>query len=437
MSRVALVVMFCLLALGGGVTQAMAADGPPRLAGRAVLPADTFAPGPPSGTLLGTAPINGRTPPFPGQPVQGCSAVLDAGLGAYWAMPDNGFGAKANSKDFLLRMYRITPLFESALFGDAFGIRGRILVGQYLSLRDPQHKIPFPIVNEQTSERLLTGGDFDIESVRRDRHGDLWFGDEFGPFLLHTDASGKVLEAPIALPGVKSPDNPTLAPGETPNLPSSKGFEGMALSADGHQLFASLEGALTTDPDQRRCLIFTFDLDRHSWVSPTRVTRLDAPGDSIGDLTALDDCRLVIIERDNEQGPAARTKRIDRLDLCAPSQDGALVRKPLVNLLDIADPHHISLPARPGDFGLGNPFKFPFQTIEDVLPLAGDRLLVLNDNNYPFSTGRNAGRPDDEEAIVLDVPGLRDGASTPPTSSRSVDVQLVGLKGLLRNYRWV
>lgn len=32
---------------------------------------------------------------------------------------------------------------------------------------------------------------------------------------------------------------------------------------------------------------------------------------------------------------------------------------------------------------------------------------MLNDNNYPFSAGRNPGRPDDNEAIVLRVPALR------------------------------
>jgi len=393
----------------------------PQLLGRAVLPADTFAPGPQSGTLLGTAPINGRTPPFPGQPVQGFSAVLDAGHGEYWAMPDNGFGAKANSSDFLLRMYRIRPDFETAR-----GARGTIRVKEHISLRDPQHKIPFAIVNGATPQRLLTGGDFDIESVRRDRRGDLWFGDEFGPFLLHTSSTGRVLEAPIALPGVKSPDNPTLATGEVANLPRSRGFEGVALSASGRKLYVSLEGALTTDPDQRRRLIYTFDLARKRYVSPTRVTRLADAGNAIGDLTALDECRLVIIERDNLQGPAAVTKRIDRLDLCAPGGDGILARTPLVDLLDIADPKGISLPPRDGDFGLGDPFKFPFQTIEDVLPLGGDRLLVLNDNNYPFSAGRNAGRPDDNEAIILDVPGLRD-RDRPRPRPKSVDVQVIGL----------
>jgi hypothetical protein len=45
------------------------------LTGWAMLPADTFAPGPTSGQF--TTPANGRVPPYLGaQPVQGFSAVL-------------------------------------------------------------------------------------------------------------------------------------------------------------------------------------------------------------------------------------------------------------------------------------------------------------------------------------------------------------------------
>jgi hypothetical protein len=69
----------------------------------------------------------------------------------------------------------------------------------FIQLHDVDNRIPFAL---SRSDRLLTGADFDIESVRRTRNGDLWFREEFGPFILHTDANGKVLEAPSSLPGV-------------------------------------------------------------------------------------------------------------------------------------------------------------------------------------------------------------------------------------------
>ena len=77
-----------------------------------------------------------------------------------------------------------------------------------------------PVDPSIASKRLLTGGDFDIESFREAHDGTFWFGDEFGPFLLHTDRFGRVLEKPIPLPDVQSPDNPFLG-GGTPNLPSA------------------------------------------------------------------------------------------------------------------------------------------------------------------------------------------------------------------------
>jgi glycerophosphoryl diester phosphodiesterase len=49
-------------------------------------------------------------------------------------------------------------------------------------------------------------------------------------------------------------------------------------------------------------------------------------------------------------------------------------------------------------------FTFPFVTIESVIPLDARTLGVLNDNNYPFSSGRTPGQPDDDEFIGLDEP---------------------------------
>src|SRR4051794_36300461 len=84
----------------------------PVLVGRATLSADYIAPGPPSGALA--SPANGRNGPFPGQVIPGFSGMVPNGDGTFLAMPDNGFGAKNNSADFLLRLYDIGIDWESA-----------------------------------------------------------------------------------------------------------------------------------------------------------------------------------------------------------------------------------------------------------------------------------------------------------------------------------
>jgi hypothetical protein len=171
------------------------------LASFAELPADTFAEGPISGADSGNGtPIdaNGRTGPFVSQPVQGFSGVQFApdNSGTLWFLSDNGFGAKSNSADYLLRIYQVDPNFT----GDLENGDGSIEVQNFIQLADPNNLIPFDIINEDTEERLLTGSDFDIESFTIDNNGDIWIGEEFGPYLLHFNSSGELLEAPIETP---------------------------------------------------------------------------------------------------------------------------------------------------------------------------------------------------------------------------------------------
>jgi hypothetical protein len=263
--------------------------------------------------------------------------------------------------------------------------------------------VPFPLTRP---DRLLTGADFDIESVRKLKDGTLWFGDEFGPFLLHTDATGKVLEAPIALPGVQAPENPFR--GSTPaNLASSGGFEGMAMSVDGRTLYPMLEKAVTGDDPQLR-RINEFDPQARQYTGRIWWYRLDPVAVSIGDLTQLDQHRFLVIERDNNQGAGATLKRIYVVDLRKVAADGTLEKTLAVDLMNISDPSGLSLPGRPGDLGLGTTFSFPYTTIESVLPLDAERLLVTNDNNFPFSTGRNPALPDYEDFIVVRTGPLKD-----------------------------
>ena len=395
-------VLFAAVAVALALTAlAGAAVKEPTLLGRAILPADAYQPGPPSGAFI--TPDNGVTTPFPSQPIPGFSAVLDVGHGEFLGMPDNGYGAKANSPDFLLRVYRIRPDFETARGGS-----GTVDVLGFIQLRDPDGKLPFTLVR---ADRLLTGGDLDIESLRIARDGSLWFGDEFGPFLLHTDATGKVLEAPIPLPGVQSPQNPFLPNPDAWTLRASRGFEGMARSIDGKTLYPMIEGALRFDPDPRRRILNEFDLGSRTYTGRTWQYRVDAafPDAVIGDLTAVDQHRLVLIERDDAQGADARQKKVYLIDLRRVDAAGFLEKRLVLDLLRIRDPNGISLPARPGEFGVGDPFSFPLQSVESLEVLGGERLLVASDNNYPFSDGRwiARDRPDDTELIVVRAPALR------------------------------
>ena len=94
MLRTPLVALIVLLLVAGSVIPCAAQT----LEGIAVLPADTFQPGPSSGQFIAAA--NGRIPPFLNQqPVQGVSSVLQARNGDFLVMSDNGYGARNNSAD--------------------------------------------------------------------------------------------------------------------------------------------------------------------------------------------------------------------------------------------------------------------------------------------------------------------------------------------------
>ena len=416
---------------------------------RAVLPADTFSPGPTSGQYASGA--NGKVLPLINkQPVQGFSAVLRGPVkGTYLVMSDNGFGAKANSPDALLRVDAMKPNFQTGEVTAVNRFTGEELSSvssdSFFTLRDPLKKIPWPIVADGANYpgtptgggapipvdpaikagRLLTGADFDIESFRRAPDGTFWFGDEFGPFLIHTDVFGRVLEAPIPLPNFRgfasvaggAEVNPLVQATSNPvrtlaaNLPDSGGFEGMALNKSGTRLYTLLEKAINGDPVRNRLVISEFSLGQRKYTGRTFAYPLDAPSNAIGDMTALTDREYIVIERDSGQGDAAdprftnpaRFKKLFRIDLDVVGADGLLVKEEVADLMNVYDPRDVAEDGRTKTV-----FTFPFTTIEDVLVLDNDRLLVINDNNYPGSAGREFGVADNNEFIVIDVAPLLD-----------------------------
>jgi hypothetical protein len=384
-------------------------DEDPTLVGRAVLPAEALAPGPPSGAAAQSpGVVNGIEFPRPQQPVAGFSAVV-AGRehGEYLAMPDNGFGSKANSRDFLIRAYYVRPNFKTAHGGD-----GTIDVdtdqGAFIEFSDPDRLIGFPIVNEGTGERLLTGADIDPESLQRGSDGDLWVGDEFGPWILHFDANGRLLTPPFAAPGgLMSPNNPFLD-GRPASQPNSRGYEAMAISPDGAYLYAALEGATVAESGSTRRYVFEFGVHNEEFTGRVWSYLTEHRDYMVADMWAIDRHHIVVIERDGGRGLNATFRNVYVIDLTVVDGNGALGKSHAVDLTAIPDPDLVSLPEiHSGDVGLGNPFRVTCESVEVIHPINGTELLIGCDNNLP-NTGRNPTIADDTELIVVKVPDVRE-----------------------------
>jgi len=414
------------------------------LTGFAVMPANTFAVGPKSGQFAG-AGAGGNPLPLTNQPVQGFSAVLHGPTrNTFYFMSDNGFGAKTNSADTLLRMYAVRPNFKTwdgnAVVGrgDVSPVNfrtGRVLPRfnrlSFINLSDPNRRIGFdttasfanypngnndiPVARAIKSGRLLTGYDFDLEAVRKDFRGHFWFGDEFGPFLFETDANGVVLRAEFRLPNivppgstatgteVMAPENPYLS-GQTPNLSRSRGFEGMAINPRGDRLYTLLEGTVAGDNSINNTTNKVLRINEFNVATRTYcrnrnwLYQLENDGTAIGDMTAINDHQFLVIERN---GGTATTvtppfKKVYLIDIAGVRAGGFVTKTELVDLMNVADPHDLN-----GDGS--TTFTFPYVTIESILPLDATTLLITNDNNYPGVGGRDL-NSDHTEILQIKLP---------------------------------
>ncbi len=363
--------------------------------------------------------------PFKGQPVQGFSGIKAMKDGSYWVLSDNGYGSKANSPDAMLMFHHVKPDWKT----------GAVKRVASVFLHDPDKKAPFLIVNEGTKQRYLTGADFDIESIQF--IGDhVWFGDELGPYLIKTDRKGKVLavfETKLDGKTLRSPDHysvstpatvPAAAGFSTP-VRRSRGYEGMASSKDGQFLYPLLEGPLWNEADKKwetkenreYLRILEFNAAKSEWTGRSWKYALELNGNNIGDFNMIDADTGLIIERDNGEGlpetacngPArpdcqnvpAKFKRVYKISLKDADADGFVRKIGYVDLMDIKDPKGV---AKVG--GKDGKFTFPFVTIEDVDAVDAEHIVVANDNNLPYSSGRQLGKNDDNEFILLHVPEL-------------------------------
>ena len=446
MRSISLLLGFSLTALCAAPALAQQ-EFPATLVGHAIMPAESFVAAPADapadlkvsgkyttgkrvealGAVMGKSfeRDTGVKLPFQGQPRQGHSGIKTMADGSFWIITDNGFGSKANSMDSMLYLnhYRID------------WATGQWQPLDTIFLHDPDKKVPFRIVHESTEKRYLTGSDFDIEGFQFiGEH--IWIGDEFGPYVLKTDKTGKVLAMFETLADgkpVRSPDHWQVASPGAPgltytnvNLRRSKGFEGFASSRDGKFIYGLLEGPIF-DADKKEweqvsgkeaSRILEFDVAAEKWTGRFWFYPFEANGNAIGDFNMIDASSGLVIERDNGEGTAdkacapgvrgadcfpdiAKFKRVYKIEL-SDANVGKPVRKiAYIDLMKILDPAKKA--RKPLNDGV---LTFPFWTIENVDVVDDKHIVVGNDNNLPFSSSRLPNVADDNELVLLEVEAL-------------------------------
>lgn len=418
---------------------------PAKLAGHAILPAETYIQPPADapahlrfsgrftgltradgvGTTMGRSagrPTGVRVPFF-GQPVQGHSGIKRMRDGTYWVLTDNGFGSKVNSPDAMLFLRR---------YNIDWG-RGAMDALETVWLHDPDGKVPFRIASEGTTMRYLTGSDFDLEGVQI-IDNKFWIGEEFGPYLIRADRSGKieaVFETTVDGKPLRSPDhfrvvasNPGAPTDPSVNLGRSRGYEGLASSPDGKFLYGMLEGPVwdaekkdweKTAEGRTVLRILEFSVTEEKWTGRHFKYVLEPGATAIGDFNMMDATTALVIERDNAEGTAdkacpagqraetcfhdvAKFKRIVKIEMTGAMAGGPVRKIAHIDLMKIQDPDKKS--RAPVNDGV---LTFPFFTIENVDIVDDRHIIVGNDNNLPFSSSRDPNKADGNEMVLLEV----------------------------------
>ena len=158
-------------------------------------------------------------------------------------------------------VHSFTPFSDPNSLLDAHLHHGwaRLHAHQLLSVaRSPQIPVD-PAIRNGT---LLTGADFDVESIARMDDGSFWVGEEFGPYLLHFSAQGVLLsDARSSSGAARAAESAERAAGslQPPQLARLRVDDAQRRR---QRLYVTTEASILSEPDKRLLLIYEFDTRR-------------------------------------------------------------------------------------------------------------------------------------------------------------------------------
>jgi hypothetical protein len=258
----------------------------------------------------------------------------------------------------------------------------------------------------------------DSEGLAVESNGSFWVSDEYGPHIVHFDASGRTLERinPFGS-GTGGRRLPAVLALRRPN----RGMEGLAITPDGRTLVGAMQSPLDNPTTaigraSNAYRIITFDIA--SGATKTFVYVADAVGNIVSEITAISATSFLVIERDGLfQGgsPAAVSKRVYRIDLAnatdvgdaANASTGKLFGGKVLEALTPAEraSNAITPVSKSLVYDLLTlPGGYPHDKLEGVTLIGKDLLVVSNDDDF----GVNDGGASNFVSKILPATQLRD-----------------------------
>lgn len=353
--------------------------------------------------------------------------------GTIYMLPDRGYNIKGTI-DYRARLNKLTVALQPPADPQAMPAEARqhtlaMTLADTMLLRDANGR-PLTGLDPTVDSQRPAGGGFpvtpqapngaislDAEAVVLMDDGTFFVGDEYGPYIYHFSAEGRMLSA-IRPPEAFIPkrnghdsfssDNP--GPGEPPVQPAdpatgrqnNQGFEGVSLTPDGKYLVAVLQSATRQDGgnaaetrQNTRMLVYDIaDRDHaklvHEYVVPLPFFT-DAKGKrkvaAQSELLALGDTRFLLLCRDTGngyglEGATSRYRRIDLVDVA--------------HATDIAGTKYDGVvPVAPG----GN-------VATGVVPAVLSSFIDINDNAQLNKFGLHNGEPKDRNDLYEKWEGM-------------------------------
>ncbi|MDX2354640.1 esterase-like activity of phytase family protein [Stutzerimonas xanthomarina] len=167
---------------------------------------------------------------------------------------------------------------------------------------------------------------YDLEGIAQANNGDFWLASEGNGkakpnLLIRANVKGEVL-------------NEYALPADVAAQRTGNGFEGIAVVGEGTstRIYVAFQREWKNDPAGRvRIGVFNPDSGEWGFIYYPLDTAPEGAWVGLSELTSIGNGHFLVIERDNQQGPAAEVKRLYRIDLngVKPAAEGQSF--PLVN----------------------------------------------------------------------------------------------------------